>query len=186
MNSFVWCLKWILLLASVAFLLGVPGVLVATAQGSWPTRLTLEAPSEASVGDVIEITASIFDSEGVPITGAPTRFYSYAAFLSGSTGYIEIGEAITDDEGVAAIEYVPTRNGDIEVTAKYEGDDGYLASQGAATIAVDGNRQLYEAHAGLTVPFINVGLLIGILAFLWGTLLFTGILILKIALAPPE
>lgn len=186
MSILKWCLRWILPLASIGFLLSMSSILVAAAQDMLPTKMTLSAPSQVSLGDVVQLRAHLQDEAGAPISGATARFFSYAAFLSSSTRLMEIGEAITDGQGVATIEYQPRRGGNIEVIVKYEGDSRYAPSQASIAFVVEGNEQLYQAQAGLSVPFINKWLLVGVVTVVWGILLFVGLLVLRIALAPPE
>lgn len=186
MNILRRCLRWTLLLVSIAFLLSMSSISVATAQDALETEITLSAPSSASLGDVIQVKTNLQDETGAPVSGVTAHFFSYAEFLSGSAGLIEIGEAVTDGEGVATLEFMPRRGGNIEVVAKYDGDNSYAPSEASISFTVEGNEQLFEAHAGFSVPFINKWLLVGVMSILWGTILFVGFLVVRIAFAPPE
>lgn len=178
--------RWRISLVLIALLLGIFVISAATAEGATGTQITLSAPSRVSVGDLIEIRANLQDTTGTPISGATLQFLSPASFLAGSTGLMEVGEATTDDEGVAILEYEPRRNGTISIMAVFDGESGYARSERSIIFVVEGDRQLHESDAGITVPFINKSLLAGIVGGIWAVLVFVGFLIARIALAKRE
>ncbi|MBI4294626.1 MAG: Ig-like domain repeat protein [Chloroflexi bacterium] len=149
------------------------------------TTLTLDTPDQAAFGSPVTLKARLQDNAGQSVAKATVRFYSPASFLSGA-GLMRIGEAVTSEQGVAVIDYVSRRNGQIEIMAEFEGDSSYGPSQAAVSIMVEGNRQLYEAEAGIRVPFISKWFLVAILSAIWGTFFFVALLVLKVASAPPE
>ncbi len=79
--------------------------------------LLLIAPEQALSGQPLTLTAALRDSQDRPIVNAPVKFLIKVDFFT--TGLIEIGEAVTDEEGVGILEYIPRQTGDIEVVASY-------------------------------------------------------------------
>lgn len=181
-------LSLLLTLALMVTLLSLAGTDEVKAQDQIPTRIMLTAVTNSPVvlGNTVKMEANLQDVSGAAIEGATVRFYRFASFLSGAQGLMEIGEAITDSNGVAALEYLSREEGDIQVTVVYEGDSQYASSQSSTNFLVGGDKQLYEAEAGIRVPFVGKWLLVAALSGIWATFLFVVTLVLRIALSPEE
>ena len=151
-----------------------------------PTSLTLNVASRVDLGSPILIEATLRDQSGKPVGDAVVRLYTSATFLSTESGPIEIGDATTNENGVAIFEYVPSRNVTMEVRAEYQGDGQYEPSQATASFVVEGSRQLIQTHAGVNVPFLNKWVLVGVLTIIWSLYFFVATRVLRIAQAPPE
>ena len=91
------------------------------------------------------ISVSLQDKEGKPLSRAVIKFFTRADFFT--TGLMEIGEVVTNDQGVAVFEYLPRQAGDSEVVARY--DDVEATSR---LSLVEAAESFYQAEAGLRLP----------------------------------
>lgn len=148
------------------------------------TQLDVGAPAAAAFGEPVRVVAMLRDSEGKPIGKAAIRFYSPVTFLAGASGLVPLDEATTDAEGVAAIEYAPRMPDTMHIVAKFDGDAQLSPSQADITVPVSGNQQLYEAEAGIRVPFVNKWFLVGVMSLVWGLYFLVATFILRIAATP--
>ncbi len=116
--------------------------------------LLLTAPEQAQSGQPLTLTASLRDSQGKPVRNATVKFFIRVDFFT--SGLMEIGEALTNDQGVAVLEYSPRQTGDIQVVARYE------AIETTATLTVaETNEPFYQAEAGISLPAPGKDILIG-------------------------
>src|SRR3990172_5124857 len=104
-----------------------PALPEGVAQGQ-PTVLQLAFSRESSLGGPVFIGASLKTSQGVPVPGVPVKFLVPVDFFM--PGLVEIGDAVTDRDGVAVIEYQPTGNG--AVMARFAGTGKYAPAEGQA------------------------------------------------------
>jgi mono/diheme cytochrome c family protein len=80
--------------------------------------LLLILPEQARSGQPLILTAYVRDGQEKPVGGATVNFFVRVDFFA--SGLMEIGEALTDKEGVAIFEYTPQRSGELEIVASYE------------------------------------------------------------------
>ncbi|MDR2544462.1 MAG: Ig-like domain-containing protein [Methanobrevibacter sp.] len=78
---------------------------------------------DVTLGDTVNITATLKEGDGTPIGNKIIIFSIDGAEYT----------AVTDDYGIATIDFIPTHLGTIDVTALFNGDDNYLNST-ASTI----------------------------------------------------
>ena len=64
------------------------------------------APSDVTVGEMVNIPVTLQAADGAPLQGTTVTFYLHASF-AGVTGETEIGRAVTDENGVAILAYRP-------------------------------------------------------------------------------
>ncbi len=116
--------------------------------------LLLTVPEQAQSGQPLTLTATLQDSQGEPIGNVPVKFSIKVEFFT--SGLIEIGEAVTNDQGVTVLEYSPRQTGDIQVVARYE------AIEATATLTVtEPNESFYQAEAGIRLPALGKDVLVG-------------------------
>jgi len=144
----------------------------------------ISEPTAALVGQPSEVDAAVTSADtGAPVAGVSVTFYAHAAF-GRVDGFMEIGRAVTNSAGVATISFVPRESGVHDIRVDYTGSAAGAAEQTTATIAVDGAApQMYVQKAGIQVPGLNSRLIMGLLTVVWGTLLFIGVTIIRIARA---
>jgi hypothetical protein len=141
-------------------------------------------PTTALVGQPSEVDAAVTSADtGAPVAGVSVTFYAHATF-GRVDGFMEIGRAVTNSAGVAAISFVPRESGTHDIRVDYTGSAGSAVEQTTAAIAVDGAApQMYVQKAGIQIPGLNSWLIMGLLTVVWGTLIFIGVTIIRIARA---
>jgi len=146
--------------------------------------MRVSEPAAALVGQPSEIDAAVTSADtGAPVAGVSVTFYAHATFAR-ADGFMEIGRAVTNSAGVATISFVPHESGTHDIRVDYAGSADTTTEQAAAAIAVDGAApQMYVQKAGIQVPGLNSRLIMGLLTIVWGTLLFIGVTIIRIARA---
>ncbi len=107
--------------------------------------LALTAPAQAQGGEPLTLTAVLKDDEGNLVKGAAVKFLVKADFFT--SGLIEIGEVLTDDRGVAALEYTPRRTGEMEIIARHEN----IEASARISLTAD-SEYFYYTEAGIKVP----------------------------------
>lgn len=116
--------------------------------------LLLTAPKQAQSGQPLTLTTSLKDNQGKPLKGAIVKFFVRMDFFA--AGLMEIGEAETNEQGVALFEFVPRQSGDTQIVARYEG----IETSTAVTL-VERTKPFYQAEAGIRLPALGPDLMIG-------------------------
>jgi hypothetical protein len=152
----------------------------ATAAAGFTVQISQEADAVANQPVVLD--ATVVDAAGAPVPGVVVTFYVKDTF-GRVTGDVEIGRDATSSAGVASITYRPREAGPRDVRVEAAAKDGTTA-KAATTITVAGAaEQAYKQTAGIKVPGLNVWLIIALLTIVWGTLLFVGLTVVRIAAA---
>ncbi len=116
--------------------------------------LLLTAPEQAQSGQPMTISAVLKDKEGKPIGNTPVKFFIRVEFFT--SDLIEIGEAVTNNQGVASLEYIPRQTGSIEIVGRYE-----AIETTATVILTESTGPFYQAKAGIpdatSIPEIFIG-----------------------------
>jgi hypothetical protein len=141
-------------------------------------------PTPAIAGQVSELDAALTSADtGQPVAGVSVTFLAHGSFDDVS-GYMEIGHAVTNSEGIAAISYAPRETGTHDIRVEYASPAGGTTEEATASIAVEGSAgQIYVQTAGIQVPGLNSWLIIGLLSVIWGTLFFVAVAVIRIARA---
>ncbi len=166
--------------ATLLFAVAAIGAIASSAQAAQlEVRLVPVAPVQA--GQPTELTATVTDA-GVPAPGISVTFYTTETFAR-VTGDAEIGRAVTDASGVATVTYEPRETGPRNIRADATAKDGTV-TKASASITVEGSlEQQYVQTAGIRIPGVNSWLIMGLLAVVWGTLLFIAVTVIRIAAA---
>ncbi|MFH0942261.1 MAG: c-type cytochrome [Chloroflexota bacterium] len=118
------------------------------------TTLQLVAPSQAGAGQPLTLNATLRDNQGKPVEGAVVKFYILEDFFA--SGPMEIGEATTNREGIAALDYSPRHIGDMAVQASSG------TAEAKATVKLpETDRAFYETEVGIKVPALGESRFIG-------------------------
>jgi hypothetical protein len=139
-------------------------------------------PTPATVGQASALNATVVSADtGQPVAGVPVTFYAHASFGK-TSGFMEIGRAVTDASGIAAISYVPRESGEHEIRVDYTGTGSAASEQTTGTVAVGGSdEQMYVQTAGIHVPGLNAGLIMLVLSIIWAILFGVGLTVVRIA-----
>lgn len=131
------------------------------------TKLALELPAGSAAGAQTTVTARLTDASGTAVSGATIVFRREVIFMN-TGSELELGSALTNGEGVATVTFVPRSEGDMSISAEFQGDRGHGSSSAYKMLQVSTGPQLYVSHAGVKIPGLNVGLVVGILSIIWG------------------
>lgn len=158
------CKKWLcgLLLA----LLWLQVAAVGVAAETQATHIELSLPQKGKAGEEVAVTVTLAQAGGSPIEGVEVVFSTKAKFANVS-GEVELGRAVTDDQGMASWAYLPRSSGEQTIVARFLGNAQYGPTESWATISIEPGPQLYNEEAGVHVPGIGVWLLTAGLGIVW-------------------
>jgi hypothetical protein len=144
------------------------GILRVGPAATLATELLLEVQSEA--GPALLLVASVRDTRGRPVSGAPLHFLVESSLFR---DMLDIGEGVTDLDGEAVLSFTPTVAGPTRFEARFEGQDVFEASKGAAehrvVQAVPG--PLVDPE-GLDLPWAGTWIILVLVAGVWLTYAF--------------
>lgn len=135
-------------------------LIVSPAEGQRiPTTLDLAVSSVNPESTSFKITAMVRDENGQAIIGAPVSFYENTTF-----GRLFLGTMPTDSEGVAILNYNPSRTGIITIVAENPGTAQYADSSKSIPITIASGTTQAEGkiYLGLRQPSQRTGLFYGI------------------------
>ena len=143
---------------------------------------TTTVPDSVTAGEEMSIPVTLRAADGAPVAGTTVTFYLHASF-AGVTGEAEIGRAVTDDTGLAALTYKPRLAGHHEIRMEYlaPGDDEIQVATTA--FEATGDVQLYRTEPSVSVPGLDVGLLMAVVSTVWMILFGVALLLVAIARA---
>lgn len=137
-------------------------------------------PSAGTVGEIVPLAVELRTPDGAPLSGTTVTYYLHMSF-AGVEGEADIGSAVTDDNGVATIQYQPRAAGRHEMRMEYLAPGATTAEEVVATFDVTGGTQLYRSAGGVDIPGINAGLLMVVLGTVWLILLSVAFRLVAIA-----
>jgi len=150
-------------------------------------KLDVVAPSQLTVGDSVDIQAVLHAAHGgEAVAGATVTFYMDGSF-GGIDGEVMLGQAVTDENGIAALNYQPRSAGEHQVRVEYLTPGAGEPEETTWSHTVTGaTEQLYRSSAGVQIPGLNVWLLIAVVAAVWVILLSVAVRVIAIANAPTD
>ena len=160
--------------------------LAGTAEASH-MKLDVVAPSQLTVGDSVDVQAVLHAAHGgEAVAGATVTFYMDGSF-GGIDGEVMLGQAVTDENGIAALNYQPRSAGEHQVRVEYLTPGAGEPEETTWSHTVTGaTEQLYRSSAGVQIPGLNVWLLIAVVATVWVILLSVALRVVAIANAPTD
>jgi hypothetical protein len=156
-------------LAALALVGGFASAASATEQH--PVKLTVTVEQTATLGQQVWINATLVDYRGDAIQGATITFSTPASWGNTASGDMVLGTALTNGQGVAAVQVPMAISGQQDISAVFEGDVRNAPATTTTSITVTGNAQLEQSHAGVVLPGITIWILIFLLLAVWGTYL---------------
>ena len=146
--------------------------------------LDLVTPSRLTVGHSVDIEAVLHSVHGnESVAGATITFYMDSSF-GGVDGEVMLGQAVTDDNGVAVLNYQPRAAGEHQMRVEYLTPGESEPEEATWSHSVDGaTGQLYRSTSGVQIPGLNVWLLIAVVATVWAVLLSVAARVIAIAYA---
>jgi hypothetical protein len=170
------------MLASVA--LGAAVFALAGTASASHVNAVITVPDQATVGQPVEVQAALrYADEGLPVKSTPVTFFTDASF-GGVTGDVVLGQAVTDEDGVATLTYEPRSASEHQIRVEYLPPGETEPEVVTRSISVvDGGSQLYRSTAGVEIPGLNVWLLIAVVSGVWAILLSVALRVIAIARA---
>ncbi len=134
-------------------------------------EVEVEVADQAQIGELVEIEVSVHDDAGEPLPLVWVQV-SAASTIIGEEGVVLLSSALTDDSGMATLEYLERAAADttqeLEITAHLA--DGPVAVE--VEIVVLPGPQVHEADAPVDLPIFNVWWLIVVLGLVWLVLVY--------------
>lgn len=169
--------------AVLAALVGAGLLALTTTASATHVEVEVVGPNALQVGQPAELQLALRSAEdGLPIANAPVTVYAHASF-AGVSGDIVLGQAMTDESGVALVNFEPRAAGEHELRIEYLAPGDGEPEVAATTVSVNGAAQLYQSASGIQVPGLNVWLIIGVVAAVWFTLMSVALRVIAIARA---
>ncbi len=167
-----------------AVAVGVAVFALAGTADATHTKLDLVTPAQLTVGDSVNIQAVLHTAHGgEAIAGATVTFYMDGSF-GGIDGEVILGQAVTDENGIAALSYQPRSAGEHQLRVEYLTPGASEPEEATWSHSVGGaTAQLYKSSAGVEIPGLNVWLLIAVVATVWVILLSVALRVVAIAQA---
>lgn len=161
--------------------LGVAVYALAGTANATHVSAVITVPEEVTVGQPSEIKAALRVADGgAAVAGTAVTFYMSASF-GDVEGVVEIGRGVTDENGVATLEYEPRAAGNHEVRVEYVVPGETEPEVASTSISVAGGSQLHRSTAGVNIPGLNVWLIIALLTTVWAILLSVAVRVIAIA-----
>ncbi len=165
----------------VSIALGVAAFALVGAAGASHVTAEVSVPDQVAIGQPVEVRASFHsDSNAASVAGMTVIFHEEVA-LGGVTGDVELGRAVTDENGVAVLAYEARAAGEHQIHVRYTFGDGDAEDAAASFTVPAGTQQLYRSTAGIKIPGLNVWLLMALVAIVWAILLSVAARVIAIA-----
>lgn len=116
--------------------------------------ISLIVPAQAPAGQPINIKAYLLDTNSSPVAYAVVTFFTMEDFYAKVE--MEVGDATTDNNGLAEFSFTLRITGDTQVIAR----SGAVADAEPLTVT-DGHEPYYHTKAGLKLPTIGKEVFIG-------------------------
>jgi hypothetical protein len=153
-----------------------------TASASHVT-VEIAMPSQIPLGRSVDVQATLLSADtGSPVPGTVVTFYTEASFGDVS-GQVKLGQAITDENGVALLNHQPRSSGIHEIRIEYLPPGQSEPETASTAFSVAGSPQLHRSTSGIQIPGLNVWFLIALVATVWGILFAVAMRVLAIARA---
>jgi hypothetical protein len=155
--------------------------LAGTASASHVTA-TVSVVQQASVGQPADVQVTLRSPDGnATLTNIPVTFYTDAS-LGDVKGEVVLGRSVTDNNGVASLNFEPRVAGEHQIRVEFAAPGETQPQAATTTISVaGGTTQLYQSTAGIQIPGLSVWLLIAVLSAVWLILLSVALRVLAIA-----
>jgi hypothetical protein len=161
--------------------LGIAALGLAGTASASHVVVDLTIPDQVAIGQPTQVAAHFHsDSDRSPIAGMTVMFHEEVTF-GGVTSDVELGGAVTDENGVAALAYQPRTAGTHEIHVRYAYNDGEEEDAAASLTVPATGQQLYRSTAGVKIPGLNVWLLMALVAVVWAILLSVAFRVIAIA-----
>jgi hypothetical protein len=116
---------------------------------------TMVARNQPQDGKPMRLSTLVLDDRARPVAYQTVDFAMKADFL-GTSGVLDLGQAKTDNQGIAVLDYTPRISGQTELITSY-GD-----SQTSTPITIaNSSSNLYQATSGIHLPTVGSEVFVG-------------------------
>jgi len=168
---------------AAAAVLGAVGIAALSLTGTARAAhvvVDITVPDQPAIGQLMEVQAHFHSESNEAIADMAVTFHEEVTF-GGVTSDVELGGAVTDEDGFAALTYDPRTAGTHEIHVRYTYADGEEEDAVASLTVPATGQQLYRSTAGVKIPGLNVWLLMALVAIVWAILLSVAFRVIAIA-----
>jgi len=151
------------------------------AEASHVTVNVTTTPEQVGRPATVQVALRSTDG-GLPVPNTPVVFYTQESF-GRVTGEVELGRAVTNQDGVAVLNYQPRSPGDHQIRVEYVTPGEGQPEAGTTSISVADGPQLYRSTAGIHVPGLSAWLIIALVTAVWAILFSVALRVVAIARA---
>ena len=171
--------KFILAIFILCLILVFPGVAFAednSIQSIDPSStLVIQAPEQTETDQTLTLIALVRENEyNEPVSNARVNFFIKSDFFI--KDLVEIGEAVTNEHGLAVIEYIPNEPGVLNIVASYQADSNFEPIIVERMVNVIGeDKSFYKSKIGIEFPrsfYLWMITIVVIMSAVWGTFIF--------------
>ena len=162
-------------------------VLPATESGSESistVTLVMEAPDQTETGQTLTLVALVKDELDKPVADAQVKFFVESDLFI--KNLMEIGEMVTNEQGLAKIDYIPSQAGVLRVVARYEAGSNLGQVETEKDVKITGSsKSFYQTLVGIHFPnsfYIWMIMIVVVIIGIWGTFLYVLSQVLYISL----
>jgi len=157
-----------LALAMVALVSVVPSAVQAEPGG---TTLQVSGPIGATVGDTVELVATLTDAAGEPVPDVRLLVDERVGFLDTKVSDVTVASAATNDAGVAVIRYAARREGGRSLLVRFPGTSDFAEASAGFEFSVAAGPATYTVEAPPGIPGVNRFAVMAVVIVVWGTML---------------
>jgi hypothetical protein len=149
------------------------------AQENSDAKIELIIPSgSVARGDKIQLQAKV-TVNGEPVKGKQVQFFAEADFFL--KGKMNLGETVTNADGVASISYWPRATEDkVNLSAVVTGENQIIIGEANASLSLLVAGPLAKPAEGLKIPFLGVWTIGLIVGGVWASYFYAGYRVLEI------
>jgi hypothetical protein len=147
------------------------------------TTLQVSGPVGATVGDTVELVATLTDDAGAPVADVQLLVDERLGFFDTKASDVTVASAATNDDGVAVIRYVARREAARSLVIRFPGNNDFAEASAGLQFTVVPGQATYAVEAPPGIPGVNELVLMVVLVAVWGTMLVVAAHVVAIARA---
>jgi len=180
-------MKYVMKALLVSVVMGAAMFALAGTADATHATLKVVAPTNLTAGDSVDIQAVLHSAHGgEAVPGATITFFMDGSF-GGVEGKVLLGQAVTDENGIAHLSYLPRTVGEHQVRVEYLTPGESEPEVATWSHDVSGApHQFYQSTAGVQIPGLNSWVLMAVVGMVWAILLSVAARVIAIASAGSE
>ena len=139
-------------------------------------ELALFTEPEATAGEDISVEALLLDPQGRPLIGETVAFFLDVGFLN-VYDQVERGRAITDEDGRALVVYNLKQEGDLVVTALFDGNGASVPAEVSLPLLGAPGPATHQEQPPFRIPGANIAFVVTVLTATWALFLLVMVLL---------